>query len=75
MTRTRILVTGSTLALGAALTFATPAAAQVVCDTNVGLSGTATNADDLACGPASTATGGGLVGSDGRWRLPNDCDR
>ena len=55
----KILLTGSIIALGAALTFTTPASAQAVCDlATAGESGggaVATGTDSLACGPGANA--------------------
>ena len=59
------LLTGSAIALGAALTMAAPAQAQLVCEltdgATVDLTGgaVATDPDDLACGENATADGGG----------------
>lgn len=56
MTRTRLFLAGSAAALGFALV-ATPASAQVVCDSNVGLIGVATGTPSFACGNGAVASG------------------
>ncbi len=56
MTRTRLYLAASAAALGMALV-ATPASAQVVCDSNAGLIGTATGTPSFACGNGATASG------------------
>ena len=57
MTKGRLFLAGSAAALGLGLLGAPPAEAQVVCDSNVGLIGTATG------GPPSFACGNGAVAS------------
>jgi len=57
MMRTRLFLAGSAAALGIGLLGAPPAEAQVVCDSNIGLIGTATG------GPPSFACGSGAVAS------------
>ena len=58
MTRTKIFISASTVAIGAALALgATPAAAQAVCDVAGVPSGTATGTPSFACGPGTQATG------------------
>ncbi len=54
--RARLYLAASAATLGVALV-ATPASAQVVCDSNAGLIGTATGTPSFACGNGATASG------------------